>query len=74
MHNCPTCGSKTEVVRSMAADGMKTDYICRECSIAWYINENGEFKIRLSTTHSLASRLDEKEFKKLIEIIKQRSD
>ncbi len=76
---CKECGLKTEVVRSIAAEGMgmKTEYLCRKCNIAWGINNNGKLEIKLSNTHKLASKLSDKEFGKMIKIVKkhtQRTD
>ncbi len=68
---CKVCGSETELVRSKIAEGMRTDHICRKCNIAWYIDEDGHYRIRLSTTHTLASNLNEEEFKKMIETVKK---
>ncbi len=68
---CKECGSETELVRSKVAEGMRTDYLCRKCNIAWYIDNDGRFRIRLSTTNTLASKLNEEEFEKMIEIVKK---
>ncbi len=68
---CKECGSETELVRSKVAEGMRTDYICRKCNIAWYIDKDRRFRIRLSTTNTLASKLNEEEFKKMIKIVKK---
>ncbi len=68
---CKECGSETELVRSKIAEGMRTDYICRKCNIAWYIDKDGIFRIRLSTTNTLASKLNKEEFEKMIKIVKK---
>ncbi|MFQ6136793.1 MAG: hypothetical protein ACE5PM_06400 [Candidatus Hydrothermarchaeales archaeon] len=70
---CPICKSRTDAVRSPSAKGTMVDYICRNCNIAWYIDENNKYRIRLSTTHALASKLSDEEFNKLIELIKKHS-
>ncbi len=70
---CKECGLKTEVVRSLAANGMgmKTEYLCRKCNISWGIDNNGKLEIKLFNTHKLASKLSDKEFGKMIKIVKK---
>ncbi len=70
---CKECRLKTEVVRSIKANGMgmKTEYLCRKCNIAWGIDNNGNLEIMLSNTHKLASKLSDKEFGKMIKIVKK---
>ncbi len=73
MIECQTYGLKSELVRSITSHGMKYDYVCRNCNIAWYIDEAGKYRIRLSTTNVLAGKLKDHEFEKMLDILREYS-
>jgi uncharacterized protein YbaR (Trm112 family) len=70
---CPICKGETKIKRSISGKGeMVEDFICESCHIAWYIPEGKKIpKIRVSTTHSMASKLTDEEFEELLKKIKE---
>jgi|GEM_PF-5470506 hypothetical protein len=73
MLKCPICKKETRLKRVIGEGGeILKDYICENCYIGWYIPESGGApKIRVSTTHSIAQKLSDEEFKKLLERIRK---
>lgn len=67
---CPICGGETKKKRSIHGGEMIEDFICESCSIAWYV-DTGRPRIRISTTHSIASKMDDEEFKGLLRKIEE---
>lgn len=54
----------------MLRDGTRfTDYLCEKCNIVWYIGTDRKMHIKLSSTHSMASKLNDDDFKVLTDRI-----
>jgi cytidylate kinase len=68
---CPICGRETKKERSIHGGRIIEDYVCEDCSIAWYLDSDLKWRIRVSSTHSIASKLNDEGFQRLLKKIEK---
>lgn len=67
--NCPICNQETTPERKIQGSKRVTDYVCENCNIVWFKDEDEKLKITVSSTHSRASKLSDDDFEKLMKRI-----
>lgn len=67
--NCPICNQETAPERKIHGSQRVTDYVCDNCSVVWYKDEDEKLQITVSSTHSRASKLSDDDFEKLMKRI-----